>query len=146
MSAQAQPTPCSHRTRRGRPCRNPAAPGTRPPACRRHRGRPNPAQGHFYFYNPTADESQALQTGFPGPDLQPEIDLVRIVLRRLMGVLDDPTAELSVEETRRLAGVVFSGARTVALLIDRHTARAGEMRQWLAEALVVLGDERGIEL
>ena len=33
---------CSHLTQRGRPCRNPAVPGSDPPVCARHRDRPAP--------------------------------------------------------------------------------------------------------
>jgi len=155
--------PCSHLTARGRPCRNPAALGTDPPVCARHRAAKNPdptpgggeATGrqvsgnsithlpvasplpdhprHFYFPHPTADELAAL--GDEGAaDLRPEVALVRVVLRRLLALLDEGD-DLPPEELRRVAGLLFTGARTVAALLGQRAARPPEAQDWLNAAL-----------
>ena len=161
---------CSHLTRRGRQCRNPAAPGSDPPACATHRQvtsdelrvtseeipratqpylpglAPAPDGGHFYLPRPTVDDLRALEAAGDGPDLQPEIDLTRVVLRRLMAYLDEAAEALSPEEARRIAGLLFTGARTVALLQGKRPARPAETQDWLAAALGEMGEEFGREL
>lgn len=107
-------TPCSYLTRRGRPCRNPAAPGSDPPACPRHRDRPapqarqpalplyapaaplpaRPRATHFYLPAPAADALRALEADAPAGDLQSEIDLVRTVLRQLLAYLNESAGDM----------------------------------------------------
>ena len=154
---------CSYLTRRGRPCRNPAAPGTDPPACARHRrlaartadDRPQTTDDvpaavgvratrvatsavgsarHFYFPHPTADELAALGEDGAAADLRPEVALVRVVLRRLLALLDEGD-DLPPEELRRIAGLLFTGARTVAALLGHRAARPAEAQDWLNAAL-----------
>jgi len=156
MSTDNNPTPCTHLTRRGRPCRNPATPGTNPPACRLHRPAAAPTQAalpftdleppsavarRFYLPALTAAEAQALADD-PGANLQPEIALVRAILRRLAAYLDESAGELPPDEVRRLAGLAFAGARTVAhLLGHRAAAPDDDLRRWWADAadLVLAG-------
>lgn len=173
---------CSHLTRRGRPCRNPAAPGSDPPACAMHRRvtsdefrvtsvalpratqpylpglapatavaptsdvAPTSVVAHLYLTQPAAGELRALAASAAGQDLQPEIDLTRVVLRRLMAYLDEAAEALSPEEARRIAGLLFTGARTVALLQGKRPARPAETQDWLAAALGEMGEELGREL
>ena len=172
---------CAQLTARGRPCRNPATPGTDPPACARHRGisnddlrmtneegpaavQPNlpglePAAGdasrpttdpldtdHFYFPRPTAADQRVIEGTAELPDLRPEIDLVRVVLRRLLAYLDETAGELSPEEVRRVSGLVFTGARTVALLVGKRPTRPPDMEAWLQDVLREMGEKYEREL
>lgn len=177
MSTKAS---CTCLTRRGRPCRNPAAAGTNPPACARHRPRhgaevePGISQpslpglalsgdrpldtddwhldkaslpaDNFYFPRPTAADLPVLAATGPDAGLRPEVDLVRVVLRRLVAYLDENTGDLPPEELRRVAALVFSGARTVAMLAGKHAARPAEVEPWLLEALRHMGKDYGREL
>lgn len=179
-------TCCSYLTRRGRPCRNRALPGTDPPACARHRAgergepvqlplpfdlppveeRPSPAtptaparsaaeavqlplpfelppdqkraSPNFYFPAPTADEQDALDDAGLEAGLRPEVVLVRVVLRRLLAYLDENAGQLPPDELRRVAGLVFSGARTVAQLLNHKAAQTDDAQQWLTAALAEL--------
>jgi hypothetical protein len=175
MSAKPR---CAHLTARGRPCRNPAMPGTDPPACATHRGIRNdelrmtneegpaavqphllglePAADplhndplntdHFYFPRPTAADQRVIEGTAEPPDLRPEIDLVRVVLRRLLAYLDETAGELSPEEVRRVSGLVFTGARTVALLVGKRPTRPPDMEAWLQDVLREMGEKYGQEL
>ena len=161
---------CAHPTTRGRPCRNPALPGTEPPVCALHRrmgsdGRadsrppttahcplptdplaPDPSPAHLYFPRPAAADLGVLAASAGDPDLRPEIDLARVVLRRLMTYLEESAGELPPEELRRVAGLVFTGARTVAMLLGKRPARPDDAQQWLAAALTEMGEQHGWEL
>ncbi len=171
---------CSHLTTRGRPCRNPAAPGTEPPACATHKrvtsdelrvtseegaagaqpylpgleppGRsptdPQTAdpQTHFYFPRPTSAEQRVLAATAEAPDLRPEVELVRVVLRQLLVYLNESAGELPPEEVRRVAGLLFTGARTVALLLGKRPLPAAETEAWMADALRLMGDQYGRDL
>lgn len=163
---------CTYLTRRSRPCRNPAMPGTEPPSCAVHRKirheetplnqmylpglAPSPADepltrdpgspGHLYFPRPTAADRSVLAATATELDLRPEIDLARVVLRRLMAHLEESGGELPPEELRRVAGLVFTGARTVAMLLGKRTARPEDAQQWLAAALAEMGEMYGREL
>lgn len=167
---------CTYLTRRGRPCRNPAMPGTEPSSCAVHRKirpeetpsqmylpglAPSPADellngasrnsgpqspGHLYFPRPTAADQSVLAATATELDLRPEIDLARVVLRRLMAHLEESGGELSPEELRRVAGLVFTGARTVAMLLGKRPARPEDAQQWMVAALAEMGEMVGREL
>ncbi len=89
---------------------------------------------HFYFPHPTADERAALGDGGAAADLTPEVALVRVVLRRLLALLD-AADDLPPEEMRRVAGLVFTGAHTVAALLGHRAVRPAEAQDWLNAAL-----------
>ena len=157
---------CSHLTQRGRPCRNSAVPGSDPPVCVRHRDRPAPQAtqpalpifpaavappqparpAHLYLPTPTADALRALEADAPAGDLQPEIDLVRVVLRRLLAYLNESAGDMPPDELRRVSGLLFTGARTVALLLGKRPARSTDLADWMAAALKEMGDRYGREL
>ena len=185
---------CSHLTARGRPCRNPAAPGTEPPACATHRRitndelritneeapageqpylpglEPTPKPilkgqplhtghwkldtdlldtdplAHVYFPRPTAAEQRVLDATAEEPDLRPEVEMVRVVLRRLLIHLDESAGDLPPEEVRRVAGLLFTGARTVALLLGKRPLNPVETEAWMVEALRLMGEVYGREL
>ncbi len=158
--------PCSHLTRRGQPCRNPAAPGSDPPTCARHRDRPAPQATqpalplslpaapspqparpvHLYLPAPTADTLRALEADALAGDLQPEIDLVRVVLRRLLAYLHESADDMPPDELRRVSGLLFTGARTVALLLGKRPTHSTDLTDWLAAALKEMSDQYGREL
>ncbi len=140
---------CAHPTTRGRPCRNPALPGTEPPVCALHRRMDGDEPGraaHLYFPRPAAADLGVLAATAGDPDLRPEIELARVVLRRLMAHLEESAGELPPEELRRVAGLVFTGARTVAMLLGKRPARPDDAQQWLAAALAEMGERYGWEL
>jgi hypothetical protein len=80
------------------------------------------------------------------PDLRPEVEMVRVVLRRLLIHLDESAGELPPEEVRRVAGLLFTGARTVALLLGKRPLPAAETEAWMIEALRLMGEAVGREL
>ena len=97
---------------------------------------------HLYFPRPTAAEQRVLAATADEPDLLPEVELVRLVLRRLLAHLDESAGELPVEEVRRVAALLFTGARTVALLLGKRAPARPETEAWLAEALREMGENR----
>ena len=101
---------------------------------------------HFYLPRPAADDLRALASSGAWQELQPEVDLVRVVLRRLLAYMDESAGALSPEEARRIAGLLFTGARTVALLLGKRPARPAETQDWMAAALGEMGEEVGREL
>lgn len=160
-------TRCSRTTQRGTPCRNPAVPGSDPPVCRRHINRSSAAKTaggtpasppdhepfgparpgfdptHLYLPHLTAGEIEALTDGRAG-DLRPELTLVRAVLRRLLAAFDSPASE-TPDELRRLAALVFSGARTVAHLLAQSGDDANT-DAWLDSALDALSGDYALDL
>lgn len=101
---------------------------------------------HLYLPSSTAGELRALAPAASEIDLQPEVDLVRIVLRRLLSFLDESAGELSPEETRRVAGLVFTGARTIAMLQGKRAAHPTEAHEWLSAALGEMGAKYNFDL
>ena len=138
---------CASLTLRGRPCRNPARPGTDPPACALHlrkplSSRPRPAADpelgdlrQLYLAGASAEELSWLATSGADAGLRPEVALVRLVLRRLLATFNERSAELPPDELRRIAGLVFTGARTVAQLLGRKDAAADEVQEWIDEEM-----------
>ena len=83
------------------------------------------------------------------PDLQPELILVRQVMRRLVNLWDRQGDAIDPEEARKLAGLLFNGARTAAILLYRPSARATakeDDKKWLTAALDSLGEEWQVEI
>lgn len=101
-----------------------------------------PPGDHLYFPRPTAAEQRVLAATADEPDLLPEVELVRLVLRRLLAHLDESAGELPVEEVRRVAALLFTGARTVALLLGKRAPTRPETEAWLVEALREMGENR----
>lgn len=130
-------------------------PGLRPDPCDQPAPQPAPAVQH-----PAPDAPEAHQPHLPGywawelaeleldglsPDLRQEVQMVRVVILRLLRLWDNPAQPLPPEEARRLATLIFSGARTVAHLLARQTKEA-DGQDWLATALDELGEKYGIKL
>ena len=106
----------------------------------------NLSSPNFYFPAPTADEQDALDDAGLEANLRPEVVLVRVVLRRLLAYLDENAGQLPPDELRRVAGLVFSGARTVAQLLNHQTTNTVEAQQWLAAALAEMSSGLPVEL
>jgi hypothetical protein len=93
---------------------------------------------HFYFPASSADERLALEASGLEPDLRAEVALARALLRRLILYLDESAGALPPEEMRRLAGLIFSGTRTVAQLLARPARGPEETEEWVLDALAAL--------
>lgn len=78
-------------------------------------------------------------------DLRQEIQQVRVTILRLLRLWDNPAQPLTSEETRRLATLIFSGARTVAHLLSRQTEET-DATEWLAQALATMGSKYDLDL
>ncbi len=115
---------------------------TRPPA---RRTRPTPEAVQPYLLGFAPEELDQLESKGLSPDLNREVQTVRVVLLRLLQLWGDPTQATNPEEARRLAALIFSGARTVAHLLSRPTKAAGTA-DWLARALSEIGGKHGIDL
>jgi hypothetical protein len=94
----------------------------------------------------SAEELRWLEENDPGEGLRPEVALVRLVLRRLLAVVTDGSAELPPDELRRIAGLVFTGARTVAQLLGKKDAASKDAQEWLDAALKDISAHYGLKL
>lgn len=140
---------CTYRTRKGEACRNPAIPGTNPPACWHHhqQSREFTKKKIDYYANGLSDEEHEIWLELAAnPSLTEELALARVVLGRLMSRLNDPAYILLPEDLRRLAGLIFTGARTVAQLITQESGHGLDIQPWLVEALSEFSGEHEIEL
>ena len=105
----------------------------------------SPASPASQLSLPFAEELSRLESDGLSPNLNREVQEVRVVILRLLGLWDDPAQEISAEEARRLAALIFSGARTVAHLLSRQT-KEGSGQEWLAQVLDELGEKYGVNL
>ncbi|HSM57443.1 MAG TPA: hypothetical protein VK879_14930 [Candidatus Sulfomarinibacteraceae bacterium] len=148
---------CTARTNAGRPCRAWAVRGSEPPRCPAHAGltggasssRRSDAGSGFYGRQLTTQEISDLVASTGDSSLVDEIAVSRVVLRRLLSVLQDED-ELSVRELTRVASMVFNGSRVVAHLLRDERALSGEAADGIAgaigHALDELATEWGLEL
>lgn len=142
-----RPDGCTALNRAGRRCSYRARPGTNPPVCGRHlrAGRPAAATT-LYAAGLTAGELALLAESESSHDLSSELALVRAVLLRLLARLDDPAYVLLPSDLRQLAGLIFSGARTVAQLLRQQQGDAGDAQPWLQSALDEIAAATGYDL
>lgn len=147
---------CTAKTNAGRPCRAWAVRGTEPPRCPAHAGLTagpsssrSDAGGSFYGRQLTTQELTDLVAFTSDPSLSDEIAVSRVMLRRLLTVLQDEE-ELSVRELTRVASMVFNGSRVVARLLRDERALSGEAADGISgaigHALDELATEWGLEL
>ena len=106
-------------------------------------GEPAAIQPYLRGLSPT--ELDELELNGLSPDLHREVQAVRVVMLRLLRLWNDPTEPVVAEEARRLAALVFSGARTVAHLLSRPVKDTDTM-DWFAQALKAMGDNHGLDL
>ncbi len=78
--------------------------------------------------------------------LTSELVVVRLVLQRLVEQLDQSELAVEADDLRKLAALIFSGARTVAYLLQQQSGRDADAPDWLDEALNVLKGDYGVEL
>lgn len=71
---------------------------------------------------------------------------MRQVLQRLVDRLYDPQLFLEADELRKVAALIFSGARTVAYLLQQQRGHESDVPDWLDEALDALSADYGAEL
>jgi len=102
-----------------------------------------PAQQYLRGFAPQGLD--ALELEGLAPDLQRELQGVRLVMYRLLRLWNDAEPPLSSEEARRLAALVFTGARTVAHLLNQQ-AGSGDARGWLKGALDQMAAEYDLGL
>jgi hypothetical protein len=75
-----------------------------------------------------------------------ELAVVRLVLQRLVDRLDKPDFSLEPDELRQLAALIFSGARTVAYLLQQQNSHEADAPAWLDRALDALSTEHEADL
>lgn len=80
------------------------------------------------------------------PDLQGELQEVRLVMYRLLLLWNNTAQPLTPEEARRLAALVFTGARTVAHLLNQQASSGSDARGWLKGALDQLAGDYDLDL
>ena len=169
---------CSFRTKAGRPCRAWAVRGSDPPACSSHlqasaKGEATglaragfceraeellrllaldeevPEAG-FYRHTLSDEELADLVSYAAEESLEDEIACTRIAVRRTLELLNRGSETMSESEFLRAAGLVFRGARTIALLLREQRVLTGGEDSRLQEifdaALDILSEEWGIEL
>jgi hypothetical protein len=103
---------------------------------------------HGYYSDYFSDEDlMAIATIDTSQDLEDEIAIVRLTLRRLAAQISQ---DLSVRETVAVAGVLLEGAGKVAALLKARRALSGDAADGIsgaiAKALDELGAEWGIDL
>lgn len=81
-------------------------------------------------------------------DLKFELAIVRQVMDRLLRLWDEQGSTLGTVEGRRLASLIFNGARTAAILLYHQQRLPGreDDQAWLASALAALGDRYEVGL
>ena len=152
------PQRCTAQTARGSPCKAWAKSGTDPPRCVRHLEQPAPGHTSFYAASLKPDELSDLFTYADDLTLDDEIACARVVLRRLLALLDAPTITdpngdshpLAPPDLARLFGLSLQATRTIARLLRDKRALTGEAADGIsgaiAQALDELSTEWGIEL
>ena len=152
---------CTATTARGAPCKAWATSGTDPPLCSAHaKQTAPPAHASFYAASLQPDELADLFTYADDLTLDDEIACARVVLRRLLALLDCPTVSsyedpgdrrgLTPADVCRLYALSLQATRTIARLLRDKRALTGEAADGIsgaiAQALDELSTEWGIEL
>ena len=141
-------TPCGQYAQRGSDfCRahDPAKPAPNPQGAKP--GNQN-AVRHGYYSELFSDEDlMAIAAMDTSQDLEDEIAIVRLTLRRLAARMSD---DLSIREMVAVAGIMLHGAGRVAGLLRVQRAISGDAADGIsgaiAKALEELGNEWGIDL
>jgi hypothetical protein len=128
--------------------------GTEPPRCRAHCGRPNkggaPAGNQnprrHGFYTRSFDPDELADLVMLGDDLtlDDEIAAARVALRRVLDALK-ANGDLAAADCAKLAGLVFTGTRTVARLLRDERALSQQAHEGINQAIALALDELGHE-
>jgi hypothetical protein len=102
-------------------------------------------QAGFYGRELTTQELTDLVVYSDDVTLSDEIAASRVMVRRLLSVLQDEDDDLSVQELTRLASTVFNGSRVVARLLRDERALSGEAADGIAGAIGTALDELSTE-
>lgn len=143
---------CEKLTRHGRPCRNLALLGSNPPRCARHRQQqpattpPEPPLATQLFLPGLSPDELEVLDEHDTANLQRELREVRLTMYRLLKLWREQDGPLEPEEARRLAALIFTGARTVAHLLSQSAKATDDARDWLAQALDRLAAEQGLDV
>ncbi len=149
------PQRCTATTARGAPCRGWAQSGTDPPRCSAHAEQTAPAHASFYAASLKPDELADLFTYADDLTLDDEIACARVVLRRLLALLDAPTISdfkdpsitrpITPTDTCRLFGLSLQATRTIARLLRDKRALTGEAADGISAAIAQALDELSTE-
>lgn len=150
---------CTAKTRKNEPCKANALHNSNPPLCsthsRRTRGAGAPRNNHnaethgFYDRAYTIEELADLVAHAANMTLDDEIAAVRVGIQRaLIKIKDGRTNErdLTAGEYAILAGLITTGANTVARLLRAQRSVSGDAADGIAGAIAQALDEIGNEL
>ena len=159
MSRKPNKIKCTADNASGRPCRAWAIRQTDPPLCSAHAGlnvgasaplgNQNRTEHGFYGRLLRNGELADLERCSDQATLDDEIGLVRVTLRRVMtrlGRYDLAQDDLTNEDLTKMAGLVMTGARTLARLLTAQRALSGRTPDSFLEAIGKALDELGPEL
>lgn len=126
---------CASKTESGEACRAWAIHGSDPPVCATHakltgggapKGNQNALKHGFYARSLTDQESADLVSLMASAELDDELAMTRVLIRRIWDRINEPAdprkqekdqKELTLEEFKTLAQLHFLGVRTVAGLL-----------------------------
>lgn len=144
---------CTAKTKKGSPCKASAIRDSHPPLCSSHSqknkgagappGNGNAKKHGFYAREYTTQELADLLEHAANNNLDDEIALTRVVLRRLLNYLNNDS--LSPVEISAIAPLAFTGSRTVARLLRDARALSGEAADGIAGAIATALDELSTE-
>jgi len=155
---------CSATKTDGRPCQAWAMRESEPPLCAQHfepslpaetsivtsketstepsPDAPNKANLDFYSRSFSIEELTALINLALVSSLNGEVAASRIAIRRILQQLEE---ELSAAEYAQLAGLIFTGANTIARLLRAQRSLSGEAAEGIIGSLAKGLDEMSIE-
>ncbi len=142
---------CTQLTRKNQPCQAHALKGSQPPTCSAHAkrnrgagappGNQNRRTHGFYSTQYTTKELSDLVNATT-PTLLDEIALTRIATRRILEQLDQ---QIESTDYAKLAGLLLSGANTIARLLRVQRILSGETADGIAGAIGQALDELSAE-
>ena len=159
MPRKASKTKCAATNASGADCRAWAVRGSDPPLCSAHAGlnigagaplgNQNRTEHGFYGRILQNGELADLVRFSQNLSLEDEIGLVRITLRRVMTRFKLNNLErddMANEEMMKMAGLIMTGARTVARLLRDQRALSGKAADGISGAIGLALDELSSEL
>lgn len=146
---------CSHTTKAKQPCNAWAIRGSDPPACATHSGRAvggaplgnkNALKHGFYSLQLTKEETADLMALAAEVNIEEELAICRVMLRRLMEY-QRANPKLEPREMATIFQLIFKGIKTVAALVkQRNGSKVSNFEEVLGSALDELSDKFAIDL